>query len=64
MLIEICSMLDRQLKKIDEYQQSEMSLLDCDDIKRKQCKEVWSKLLDIQHKFEIEKEINIQKKKL
>ena len=64
MLIEICSMLDRQLKKIDEYQQSEMSLLDCDDIKRKQCKEVWSKLLDIQHKFEIEKEINKQKKKL
>ena len=52
-------MSDRQLKeKLDEYQQSEMSLLDWDAKKRKQCREVGSKLFDIQHRIEMEKITN------
>lgn len=52
-------MSDRQLKeKLDEYQQSEMSLLDWDAQKRKQCKKIGNKLFDIQHKIEVEKVTN------
>ena len=52
-------MSDRQLKeKLDEYQQSEMSLLDWDAKKRKQCREVGSKLFDNQHRIEMEKVTN------
>lgn len=50
---------DRQLKeKIDEYQQSELNLLDWDAKKRKQCREVVSKLFAIQNKIEREKVAN------
>ena len=50
---------DRELKeKLDEYQQSEMSLLDWDSKKRKQCREVGTKLFNIQHKIEMEKVTN------
>lgn len=49
-------MSDRQLKeKLDEYQQSEMSLLDWDAKKRKQCREVGTKLFAIQNKIELDK---------
>lgn len=52
-------MSDRQLReKLDEYQQSEMSLLDWDAKKRKQCRKVGTKLFDIQHKIEMEKVTN------
>ena len=52
-------MSDRELKeKLDEYQQSEMSLLDWDAKKRKQCREVGTKLFNIQHKIEMEKVTN------
>lgn len=52
-------MSDRQLKeKLDEYQQSEMSLLDWDAQKRKQCRKIGTKLFDIQHKIEVEKATN------
>ena len=52
-------MSDRKLKeKLDEYQQSEMSLLDWDAKKRKQCREVGAKLFNIQHKIEMEKVTN------
>lgn len=52
-------MSDRELKeKLDEYQQSEMSLLDWDAKKRKQCREVGSKLFDIQRRIEMEKVTN------
>ena len=48
-------MSDRQLKeKLDEYQQSEMSLLDWDAKKRKQCREVGTKLFAIQNKIELD----------
>lgn len=47
---------DRQLKeKIDEYQQSELNLLDWDAKKRKRCREVVSKLFAIQNKIEWDK---------
>ena len=49
----------KALKKLlDEYQQSEINLLDWDAKKRKQCREVGSKLFDIQHRIEMEKVIN------
>ena len=52
-------MSDRELKeKLDEYQKSELCLLDWDTQKRKQCKEVCTKLFDIQHKIEMEKVTN------
>lgn len=52
-------MSDRELKeKLDEYQQSEMSLLDWDAQKRKQCRIIGTKLFDIQHKIEVEKVTN------
>lgn len=52
-------MSDRQLKeKLDEYQQSEMNLLDWDAQKRKQCRKIETKLFDIQHKIEVEKVTN------
>ena len=52
-------MSDRELKeKLDEYQQSELSLLDWDAKKRKQSREIGSKLFDIQHKIATEKETN------
>lgn len=52
-------MSDRKLKeKLDEYQQSEISLLDWDAQKRKQCRKIGNKLLDIQHKIEVEKTTN------
>lgn len=47
-------MSDRQLKeKLDEYQQSEMNLLDWDAQKRKQCSSARSKLFSITNKIEI-----------
>ena len=52
-------MSDRELKeKLDEYQQSELSLLDWDAQKRKQSREIGTKLFDIQHRIEMEKESN------
>ncbi len=52
-------MSDRALKeKLDEYQQSEMNLLDWDAKKRKKCREVGSKLFAIQNKIEQEKVTN------
>lgn len=46
-------MSDRQLKeKLDEYQQSELSLLDWDAQKRKHCKEARSILFTITEKTE------------
>ena len=46
-------MSDRQLKeKLDEYQQSELSLLDWDAKKRKQCREVGCELFRITEKTE------------
>lgn len=47
-------MSTRQLKeKLDEYQQSEMSLLDWDAKKRKQCSSARSKLFSITNKIEL-----------
>lgn len=47
-------MSDRQLKeKLDEYQQSELSLLDWDAKKRRQCSSARSKLNAITNKIEI-----------
>lgn len=52
-------MSNRQLKKkIDKYQQTEMSLSDWNAEKRKWWKETGSKLLDIQCKIEVEKVTN------
>ena len=52
-------MSDRELKeKLDEYQQSEMSLLDWGAQKRKQCRKIRTKLFDIQYKIELEKSTN------
>ena len=46
-------MSDRQLKeKLDEYQQSELSLLDWDDDKRKHCREAGAILFRITEKTE------------
>lgn len=52
-------MSDRKLnEKLDEYQQSEMNLLYWDAKRRKQCREVGTKLFVIQHKIEKEKVTN------
>lgn len=52
-------MSNRQLKKkIDKYQQSEMSLSDWNAEKRKLWQETGSKLLNIQCKIEVEKVTN------
>lgn len=52
-------MSDRQLKeKLDEYQQSELSLLEWDAHKRKQCREIGNKLFSIQNRIEMEKVSN------
>lgn len=52
-------MSDRQLKeKLDEYQQSELSLLDWDAQKRKKSNEVGKRLFDIQNKIEISEQLN------
>lgn len=52
-------MSDRELKeKLDEYQKSELNLLDWDTQKRKQCRKLGTKLFDIQHKIEMEKVTN------
>ena len=52
-------MSDRQLKeKLDEYQQSELSLLDWDAQKRKKSNEVGKRLFDIQNKIEISERLN------
>ena len=52
-------MSTRQLKeKLDEYQQSEMNLLDWDAKKRKQCSEVGKKLFDIQNRIETSERLN------
>lgn len=52
-------MSDRQLKeKLDEYQQSELSLLDWDAQKRKKSNEIGKRLFDIQNKIEISEQLN------
>ena len=52
-------MSDRQLKeKLDEYQKSELNLLEWDTQKRKQCREVGNKLFNIQNKIELDKSTN------
>lgn len=52
-------MSDRQLKeKLDEYQQSELGLLDWDAQKRKKSNEVSKRLFDIQNKIEMSEQLN------
>ena len=52
-------MSDRQLKeKLDEYQKSELNLLEWDTQKRKQCREVGNKLFNIKNKIELDKSTN------
>lgn len=52
-------MSDRQLKeKLDEYQQSELSLLNWDTQKRKKTNELGKKLFGILNKIEMSKQLN------
>lgn len=52
-------MSDRQLKeKLDEYQQSELSLLDWDAQKRKKSNEIGKRLFDIQNKIQMSEQLN------
>lgn len=52
-------MSNRQLKELlDEYQQTEMNLLDWDAKKRKKSNEVGKRLFDIQNKIEMSKQLN------
>ena len=52
-------MSTRQLKeKLDEYQQSEMNLLDWDAKKRKQCSSARNKLFSITNKIELSERSN------
>ena len=52
-------MSNRQLKELlDEYQQSEMNLLDWDAQKRKQCSSARNKLNAITNKIEISERLN------
>ena len=54
-------MSDRELKeKLDEYQQSEMNLLDWDAKKRKHAREVGNKLFNIQNRIEMSKSKDVQ----
>ena len=51
--------MDSFLKeKLDEYQKSELNLLEWDTQKRKQCREVGNKLFNIQNKIELDKSTN------